>query len=130
LSYVDNCAEAIVLAGLKAGIDGEIFNAVDDDLPSSRQLLHLYKRHVRNFRSVYIPKPVSYFLCWLWETYSRRSEGQLPPIFNRGRWNALWKKTRYSNQKLKLRLGWKPVVPTREAERIYFEACRAGAARD
>jgi nucleoside-diphosphate-sugar epimerase len=124
LCYVDNCAEAIVLAGLKAGIDGEVFNVVDDDLGSSRHLLRLYKRHVRRFKSVYIPKPVSYALCWLWEIYSRKSGEQLPPVFNRLRWNALWKKTRYSNAKLKQRLGWSPVVSTPEAERRYFAACR------
>ena len=32
LTDVDNCAEAVVLAGLKPGVDGEIFNVVDDDL--------------------------------------------------------------------------------------------------
>ena len=37
-TYVDNCAEAIVLTGLKEGVDGEVFNVVDDDLPTSRQL--------------------------------------------------------------------------------------------
>jgi nucleoside-diphosphate-sugar epimerase len=31
LTYVDNCAEAIVLAGLKPGVEGEVFNVVDDD---------------------------------------------------------------------------------------------------
>src|SRR5213082_141740 len=35
LTFVDNCAEAIVLAGLKAGVDGEVFNVVDDDLLTS-----------------------------------------------------------------------------------------------
>src|SRR5437667_443388 len=35
-TYVDNCAEAIALAGVRQAIDGEIFNIVDDDLPSSR----------------------------------------------------------------------------------------------
>jgi len=35
LTYVDNCAEAMVLAGIAPGIDGEVFNIVDDDLPSS-----------------------------------------------------------------------------------------------
>ena len=39
LTYVENCAEAIALAGVTAGIDGEVFNVVDDDLPSSRQFL-------------------------------------------------------------------------------------------
>src|SRR5262249_4296149 len=45
LTYVENCAEAIALAGLKEGIDGEIFNVVDDDLPSSREFLRLYKKN-------------------------------------------------------------------------------------
>ncbi len=47
LSYVENCAEAIVLAGLIPGIDGEIFNIVDDDLPTSREFLKLYKKMFR-----------------------------------------------------------------------------------
>src|SRR5207249_6886794 len=32
LTFVDNCAEAIVLGGLVPGVDGEIFNVVDDEL--------------------------------------------------------------------------------------------------
>lgn len=124
LTYVDNCADAIVLAALTAQIDGEAFNVVDDDLPTSRQLLRLYKRHVRKFRSLYVPKPVSYLLCYAWERYSTWSEGQLPPVFNRKRWNSFWKKTRYTNQKLKARTGWHPSVHTREGLQRYFDACR------
>src|SRR5881409_1521735 len=48
-TYVDNCGEAIVLAGLKKGIEGEVFNVVDDDLPSSRRFVRLYKQNVRRF---------------------------------------------------------------------------------
>lgn len=125
-TYVDNCAEAIVLAGLKKGIDGEVFNVVDDDLPSSRQFLRLYKQNVQRFASFYVPHAVSYGLCYLWEQYSSWSEGQLPPAFNRRRWRAFWKKTRYSNDKLKSRVGWRPRIPTEEGFRRYFEACRAG----
>src|SRR5881398_3383195 len=51
LTFVDNCAEAIVLAGLTAGIDGEVFNVVDDELLSGRQFLKRYKL-ARRFRSV------------------------------------------------------------------------------
>src|SRR5437660_7249499 len=105
-TYVENCAEAIVLAGLKKGIEGEVFNVVDDDLPSSRWFLRLYKRNVRQFTSIYVPHVVSYALCSLWENYSKWSEGQLPPVYNRMRWHAYWKKTHYSNEKLKARLGW------------------------
>jgi nucleoside-diphosphate-sugar epimerase len=125
-TYVDNCADAIVLAGLRAGVDGEVFNVVDDDLPTSRQFLRLYKQNVRRFRSIYVPHAISYLLCYLWESYSRWSQGQLPPAFNRSRWHAEWKKTRYSNQKLKEKLGWTPAVPMADALKRYFQACRNG----
>jgi nucleoside-diphosphate-sugar epimerase len=123
-TYVDNCADAIVLAGLKSGVDGEIFNVVDDDLPSSRQFLRSYKKNVRRFRSIYVPHAASYVLCYLWEKYAAWSEGQLPPTFNRKAWHAYWKKTRYSNAKLKARLGWKPKIASGDALNQYFESCR------
>src|SRR5271157_606541 len=125
-TYVDNCAEAIVLAGLREGVDGEVFNVVDDDLPTSRRFLRLYKQHVRKFKSVYVPHFLSYILCGLWGRYSEWSQGQLPPAFNCGRWHANWKKTRYSNAKLKLRLEWVPKVSTADGLSRYFEACRYG----
>jgi nucleoside-diphosphate-sugar epimerase len=122
-TYVDNCADAIALVGLQRGTDGEVFNIVDDDSPSSRQFLRLYKHQVRRFKSIYVPHILSYVLCYGWERYSAWSEGQLPPVFNRRRWHANWKKTYYSNAKLK-RIGWIPRVPTAEGLRSYFEACR------
>ena len=129
LTYVDNCAEAIALAGLKKGIDGQVFNVVDDDLPSSRQFLRLYKRTVKGFPSLYIPHFLSYVLCYLWEKYAIWSEEQLPPAFNRARWHAYWKKTRYSNEKLKRQLGWTPKVPTEEGLKRFFESSRNARAR-
>ena len=123
-TYVDNCADAIALAGVKPGIDGEVFNVVDDDLPSSRQFLRQYKRRVRNFRSFYVPHAVSYGFSYLWEKYSIWSEGQLPLSFNRRKWYGFWKKTRYSNAKLKARVGWTPKVPMAEGLQRYFESCR------
>ena len=129
VSYVDNCAEAIVLAGLTPGIDGEEFNVLDDDPPTSRQLLRQYKRNVRQFHSLYLPRPVSYGLCALWERYSSWSKGQLPPVYNRMRWKALWHKRNYSNLKIKSLLGWRAVVSTHEGLQRYLEACRAEARR-
>ena len=128
-TYVDNCVEAIALAGLKKGIDGETFNVVDDDLPSSRKFLRLYKLNVKNFTSLYVPHVLSYALCYLWEKYSTWSEEQLPPAFNRRKWHAYWKKTRYSNEKLKIRVGWTPKVRTEEGLRLFFESCRNRIAR-
>jgi nucleoside-diphosphate-sugar epimerase len=123
-TFVDNCAQAIALAGLKEGIDGEAFNVVDDDLPSSREFLRLHKRHVKRFASLYVPHFLSYLFCYLWERYSIWSQEQLPPAFNRLRWHAYWKRTKYTNEKLKTRLGWVPKVPTAEGLRLYFESFR------
>ena len=121
LSYVDNCADAIVLAGLKKGIDGEIFNVVDDDLPTSRQFLRMYKKNVGHFKSIYVPHAISYFLCYLWEKYSQWSEGQLPPTYNRKVWASGWQGNTYSNKKIKTLLGWHPRVGFEEAAKSYFE---------
>jgi nucleoside-diphosphate-sugar epimerase len=50
-----------------------------------------------------------------WEGYSRRSKGQLPPAFNRRRCAAEWKGNRFSNRKLREKLGWKPRVGMNDA---------------
>ena len=124
LTFVENCADAIVLAGLKSGINGEVFNIVDDDLPSSRSFLRLYKRKVKKFKSIYVPHALSYLFCYLWEKYSEWSSGQLPPVYTRREWAATWKRTRYSNYKIKSVLGWSPTVSTAYGMRRFLESCR------
>ncbi len=128
--YVDNCAEAIALAGFREGIDGEAFNLVDDDLPASKKFLRMYKENVGDFRSLYLPHALSYLLCYLWEKYSEWSEGQLPPAFNRKRWSSYWKGNRYSNEKAKRILGWKPRIGFKEAAMRYFEYQKAEGSRE
>jgi len=115
LTYVENCADAIVLAALTPGVDGEIFNVVDDDVLTSAQFLGAWKRKTGKWFSVRVP----YFLAWWlncrWEDFSRRRKGQLPPAFNRRRCAADWKGNRFTNQKLKTKLGWTPRVRMNEA---------------
>jgi len=123
-TYVDNCAEAIVLAGLKKGIEGEVFNVFDDELPTSREFLRLYKKQVLRFRSISIPYSSYYLLNYLWEKYSKWSEGQLPPAFNRKTCAAYYKGNTYSNQKAKGLLEWYPRVPMREGLQKYFTYVR------
>jgi nucleoside-diphosphate-sugar epimerase len=114
LTYVDNCAEAIVLAGLKPGVEGETFNVVDDDAPTSKEFLRDYKKQTGVF-SVSVPYAFTELLCAGWEKYARASRNQLPPVFNRRRCSAEWKGNHYSNRKLKERLGWKPRVDMKSA---------------
>jgi nucleoside-diphosphate-sugar epimerase len=127
LTFVDNCAEGIALAGLTPGVDGEIFNLVDDDVMTSKRLLAAYKGAAGSFFSIRVPYPVAYGFSWAWEKYSKWSKGQLPPVFNRRRCAAEWKSQRYSNQKLRERLGWRPRVPMQQAMEAFlgqFEANR------
>ena len=124
LTYVENCAEAIVLAGLQSGIEGQVFNITDDNLPTSRQFLRQYKKQVKNIRSISVPYPLWYALNALWEKYSIWSEGQLPPVFNRRSCEVYWKRVKYSNRKAKELLGWQPKVPMKDALNIFFNYVR------
>ena len=127
LTYVDNCAEAIVLAGFVPGIDGETYNVVDDETLTSAQFLREYKRKLGGFFSLRVPYFMAYAFSALWEAHSRRTGGQLPPAFNRRRCAADWKGNKFSNAKLKSELGWKPKVPLREAMERYLEQYPRGS---
>lgn len=120
LSYVDNCADAIVLAGITKGADGEVFNVVDDDLPTSRSFLKLYQRKVRPLRSIPIPYGICYAVSALWEKYSAWSTGQRAAL-NRRKCEAAWKGNRFSNAKLKEALDWNPKVSFEDAFSRYAE---------
>jgi len=125
LTFVDNCADAIVLAGLIKGIDAEEFLIVDDNLPSSRYFLRNYRKQARRFFSVPVPYRVFYVFSLLWEKYSSWSKGQLPPVFNRKTCAAYFKGNVYSNEKLKSRLQWHPNVCMTDALTRFFASIRA-----
>lgn len=124
VTYVDNCAEAIALAGLRKQIEKEIFNIVDDELPTSQEFLELYKKRVKHLTSIYLPKRLSYWLCFLWELLSIWSGGRIRPTLNRGRWSADWKGNEYSNRKAKRLLGWEPKVSLQVGLQRYFDYCK------
>jgi nucleoside-diphosphate-sugar epimerase len=124
LTYVDNCASAILLAGMKPGMEGAVFNIVDDDLPTGRYFLRQYKKNVRSFMSFCLPRSLSYLLCDLWEKYSRWSDEQIPPAFNRYRWASDWKGNSYPNSRARDVLGWSPRITLQEGLNRYFSSER------
>lgn len=127
LSYVENCADAVALAGSAKEAAGEVYNVHDDDLPRAGEYLREYEREVKPLCSVPVPYPLLLVGSHLIERYHRYSRGQLPAVFTPYKTKSLWKRQRYTNQKLK-GLGWTQPVPTEEALRRTFEAARARAA--
>jgi len=123
LSYVDNCAEAVVIAGQSAAAEGEAYNVVDDDLPTCAEYLSRYQRDVRPLRTARLPYRLTHVMSWLSERYTEYSQGQLPALFTRYRTAATWGGNRFSNGKLK-GLGWRPIVSTEEGLSRTFAALR------
>ena len=113
LTYVDNCAEAIAVAGRTPAALGGTFNIVDDDLVTCRDWLRRYKRDVNGMRSVTLPYPVTRLLGRAVERYSTWSKGQLPPLLTPYKVASSWKGNRFTNERLKS-IGWRPLVSTAE----------------
>ena len=119
LTYVQNCAEAVVIAGLESEATG-CYNVIDDDLPTATEYLNEYRRRVRDIRSIWIPWWFTKCLSRAIETYSNFSHEQLPPALTPYKSAVLWRGSRFDNRKLK-NLGWRPIIPTAEALRMTFE---------
>jgi nucleoside-diphosphate-sugar epimerase len=121
LNYVDNCAEAIAVAGSHPGAVGQAYNTVDDDLPTCAEYLRAYRREVEPLRSVRVPYPAALAMSAMLERYHRWSNGQLPAVFTPYKTASLWGGNRFSNEKLK-GIGYRELVSTREGMRRAFDA--------
>jgi nucleoside-diphosphate-sugar epimerase len=124
LTYVDNCAEAIVVAGSAPDSIGESYNVHDDDLPKAKDYLQRYRREVEKLKYIPVPYEVMKWMSGMVERYNRYSKGQLPAIFTPYKTANLWKKHHFSNAKLKA-LGWKQIVGTEEGLARTFEYLRS-----
>lgn len=124
LTYVENCAEALVVAGRSEQAIGQALNVHDDDLPTCRQYLREYRKRVKPMRTLSLPYSATMLLSRAIENYSRRTEGQLPAVLTPYKVATSWKGCRFDNAKLKS-LGWRQSVPTREALIRTFAALRS-----
>jgi 2-alkyl-3-oxoalkanoate reductase len=123
LSYVDNCADAIAIAGLRAAAGRSIYNVHDDDLPSCGSYLRAYRRQVERLRTLRVPYFAMSALSRGIDWYHKYSAGQLPAFLTPYKTAALWKGNRFDNSKLK-GLGWKQLVSTEEGLQRTFQALK------
>lgn len=122
LSHIDNCAEAIVVASRSQQASGQAYNVVDDDLPTTKKYLKLYRREIK-LRSVSLPFLVTRLLSASLERYHIFSRGQLPAVLTPYKSAALWKSFRFDNSKIKS-IGWRPVISTDAGLRATFDYLR------
>lgn len=126
LSYVTNCADAVALAGLTDDTAGQVYNVVDDGLPTSRQFLKRYRREVKNMSFVPVPYVMVQLLSIAVEKYHKYSKGQLPAIFTPYKTASIWKGNLFDNSKIKS-IGWKQLVSTEEGLTRAFSYLRENA---
>jgi nucleoside-diphosphate-sugar epimerase len=119
LTYVENCAEAIAIAGSYSGTE-RIFNVVDDDLITCREYLKRYKDSVEDTPSLPVPYWGAMLLFRGIQWYSDHSQGQLPAVLTPYKAAALWRGNRFRNEKIK-KTGWRQLVSTADALRLTLE---------
>ncbi len=125
ITYVENTAEAIVLATAKlldpataASLDDQVINVVDDDLPTNAEYAEKVSALIETPSSVPIPLPVMQTAARVGAAINRRAfdgRAKLPSIALPDQVDARFKPFRYSNEKAKRLLGWSPRYSLDEA---------------
>jgi nucleoside-diphosphate-sugar epimerase len=118
LTYVENCAEAIIKAAEERSANGATLNVVDDDLPNQRAYAAFLREHTFP-RPHILPVPwslarVAAFSACLVNRLVLNGSAKVPGILVPARLHARMKPLRFSNQRVKTVLGWKPRFGWRE----------------
>lgn len=118
LTYVENCAQAIVAAILSEEAIGQTINIVDDQQPTRWQ----YAKQLSQDTIAPRLLPMPWFLISLVAQLMAWSNGRwfsgkakLPGIFIPAKLHARFKPLRYSNRRAKQLLGWTPTYSLTEA---------------
>jgi len=114
MTFVDNCAEAVALAPSFDSFEGQAYNIVDDNPPTSSDLIHLHSREISRVYELRVPYTIAIALARANEAYSRRTRNQLPMILNAHKGRNMWKDLRYDNSRIK-NAGWTQLQSTADA---------------
>ena len=122
LTYVDNCADAVAQAAMKAPA-GSAFNVVDDNLPTCNEYLRDYRQHVQKMRRIPVPHWAFLWGSKILVSYHRKSKGQMPAVFTPYVVNSMYRPLRYTNAALKA-IGWQQRISTANGLTTTFQFLR------
>src|SRR5687768_2744474 len=119
LTYVENCAEAVLLSAEKDEARGQTLHVIDDDPPTQRQYCAMLRKRTR-------PRPVVVPVAWfimravagvagVTNGLIFRGRAKIPGLFIRARLHARSKPLKYPNSRIKKVLGWEPRYALTEA---------------
>jgi nucleoside-diphosphate-sugar epimerase len=128
LCYVANCADCLVTAlGHPAAI-GETFNVIDgDDVRVWRYVREYARRTGRRGFVLPVPYRLGLGVAHLAAAVSRSlfgQRGKLPSILMPRRFESQFKPIRFSNKKLRQRLGWTPPLTFSECLNLTYAPSR------
>ena len=119
ITYVENCAQAVVLAAEKTDSGRQIFNVLDDDMPTQRHFLNELRKRMPIGPKVF---PVAWTvmrsiagLAWFTNRLLLGGRAKTPGILVPARLHARCKPMRYTNQRIKDSLDWRPQYNLSEA---------------
>ena len=119
MTYIENCAECFALAVDQPAAVGQVFNIVDDDLPTARQFAEmLMKSEGRGGMVVNVPYWPGFLLAKIATGVNRTLAGgriDLPGLLVPASYRARFHPLHLSNRKAKELLGWQPCYNFREA---------------
>jgi nucleoside-diphosphate-sugar epimerase len=119
LTFVENCAEALVRAAERSDTAGTAVNVVDDGLPTQREFAAALARHgLDRVRTLSIPYRVAAALANLAWHINRgllRDRLPLPGLLVPSTLAARYKPLEYSNATARRALGWAPRYSLDEA---------------
>jgi nucleoside-diphosphate-sugar epimerase len=119
VTYVENCAEAVVQSAEKAEAIGQIFNIIDSDPPSQSQ----YVKKLRAYASpqpVVIPIPWTVMrvvagMAWLTNRALFRGQAKVPGLLKPPTVHTRFKPLQYPNARIRDILDWSPRYALDEA---------------
>jgi len=134
LTYVENCAEAIVLCAEKEQAVGQTYNIVDDELPTHKSYIQALNQS-REPRMKTLPMP------WLiWKSIAAfgllvnkilfKRRAKVPSILRPAALHARCKPNKYTNKLIKESLTWQPQFGLEEALRRSMDGVEHAALKN